>query len=56
MPHWNKEMGLWSHHRDEGQRTAAGTGGSFKSADRQGRFCDRIGKAEGRTLLCEFRG
>ena len=56
MPFWTKKMGVRSHHRDVGQRTAVGTDGSFKSADRQGRFRDSMGKTEGCTFLCEIHG
>ena len=30
--------------------------GSFESVDRQGRFCDSVGKKKRRNLLCEIRG
>ena len=45
-----KKRGVRSHHRDEGNRTAAETDASCKSADRQGRFGDSIVKTEGHTL------
>ena len=48
-------MVVRSHHRDEGQRTAVRTVGSFKSAVRQVRFRDSMGKKERCFLLCEVR-